>query len=64
MQPKRKFDTPLSESSVSLKLSEIQKRCSKLMEEPDGLTELCLEDSDKETESTDPYNQPALGELG
>lgn len=38
------MDTPLSQSNVSLKLSEIQKRCSELMEEPEALTELTLED--------------------
>ncbi len=33
-------DGPLSESSVPLKLSEILKRCSELMEEPEALSEL------------------------
>ncbi|MFQ5982722.1 MAG: hypothetical protein ACE5KS_05045 [Woeseiaceae bacterium] len=57
MPAKRKVDAPLSESSVSLKLSEIQKRCSELMEEPEGLTELSLVDSEKRPEdATDPYN--------
>ncbi|MDX1508302.1 MAG: hypothetical protein R3358_08485 [Woeseiaceae bacterium] len=36
-------DIPLSESNVSLKLADIQKRCSALMAEPDAL-ELSLED--------------------
>ena len=36
-------DVPLSESNVSLKLANIQKRCSALMEEPDTL-ELSLEE--------------------
>lgn len=40
----KSMDTPLSQSNVSLKLSEIQKRCSELMEEPGALTELTLED--------------------
>jgi hypothetical protein len=31
---------PLSETNVALKLPEIQKRCSELMEEPEALTEL------------------------
>ena len=38
------MDTPLSESSVTLKLSLIQKRCSELMENVDAL-ELSLEDA-------------------
>ena len=37
------YGQSLSESSVPLKLSEIQKRCSELMEEPESLTELRLE---------------------
>ena len=51
------MDTPLSESSVTLKLEEIQKRCSELMDEPDGLLELSLEDAVLEPESGDPYNR-------
>ena len=47
---------PLSESSVSLKLSLIQKRCSQLMDESDGL-ELVLEDSAPQVEANDPYNR-------
>ena len=49
-------DTPLSESSVSLKLALIQKRCKELMEQNDGL-ELSLEDSAKKSDSNDPYDQ-------
>lgn len=56
MQQKQKTDTPLSESSVSLKLSEIQKRCSELMREPQAL-QLRLEDSAAKTAGTDPYNR-------
>ena len=41
---KKLMDTPLSESSVSLKLEEIRRRCSELMDEPDALLELSLED--------------------
>jgi hypothetical protein len=50
------MDTPLSQSYISLKLSEIQKRCSELMEEPEGLTELQLEESDPRYDNSDPYN--------
>lgn len=49
-------DAPLSESSVSLKLSLIQKRCNQLMDESDGL-ELTLEEPAPQLESNDPYNQ-------
>ncbi|MDA0681260.1 MAG: hypothetical protein O2880_13095 [Proteobacteria bacterium] len=38
------MDRPLSQSSVSLKLSEIQKRCQDLMSEE--LNELTLEDGE------------------
>jgi hypothetical protein len=37
-------DKPLSESSVSMKLEEIQRRCSELMDEPGALQELSLEE--------------------
>ena len=50
------MDSPLSESNVSLKLSAIQKRCSELMEEPEALTELRLEDADSSNDTGDPYN--------
>ena len=51
------MDTPLSQSSVTLKLEEIQRRCSELMDEPDGLSDLTLEDPVLEPESGDPYNR-------
>jgi hypothetical protein len=51
------MDTPLSESSVSLKLEEIQRRCSELINEPEGLQELSLEDAELAPESGDPYNR-------
>jgi len=35
-------DTPLSESSVSLKLAEIQRRCGELMDASDDSPELTL----------------------
>ena len=49
-------DAPLSESSVSMKLSLIQKRCGQLMDESDGL-ELALEEPAPQIEENDPYNQ-------
>lgn len=51
----KSMDSPLSESSVSLKLSLIQKRCTELMDETDGL-ELSLEDSEPSQSAGDPYN--------
>ncbi len=38
------MDTPLSQSNVSLKLAEIQKRCAELMEGTDEISELSLEE--------------------
>ncbi len=46
---------PLSQSNVPLKLSLIQKRCSELMDETDGL-ELILEDPEPSRDTSDPYN--------
>ncbi len=48
---------PLSESNVSLKLSEIQQRCSELMDEPDSLLELSLEEPAGDPKASDPYNR-------
>ena len=49
-------DAPLAESSVSLNLSLIQKRCNQLLEDADGL-ELTLEEPALDVEANDPYNQ-------
>ena len=52
------MDTPLSESSVSLKLEEIQKRCSELLDQPDALSGLTLEEPAADPSSADdPYNR-------
>jgi hypothetical protein len=51
------METPLSQSSVTLKLEEIQKRCSELMEEPDALSDLTLEEPVADPRSNDPYNR-------
>jgi hypothetical protein len=51
------MDTPLSQSSVSLKLEEIKRRCEELEQEPHGLLELTLEDPDLEQNGSDPYNR-------
>jgi len=53
-------DIPLSESNVSLKLCEIQKRCSELLEAPDALLELSLEEPQAAPQAVpgaDPYNR-------
>ncbi len=54
-QENKVMDSPLSESSVSINLSLIQKRCSELMDEPDEL-ELSLEVSEPSSDTGDPYN--------
>lgn len=49
-------DQPLSASSVSHRLSLIQKRCSDLLDKVDGLG-LALEEPDASEDGTDPYNK-------
>ncbi len=49
-------DVPLSESNVSLKLADIQKRCSELLEQPDAL-ELTLEEPGLELDFNNPYTR-------
>ena len=50
------MDEPISETSVSIKLAEIQKRCNKLMEEPEDALELTLDEADKPGDNADRYN--------
>ena len=50
-------DTPLSESNVSLKLADIQKRCSDLIEDPDNMDGLSLEEPAVEPDKNNPYNR-------
>jgi len=50
-------DTPLSQSNVSLKLADIQKRCSQLIEDQDGLGSLSLEEPVAEIDNSNPYNR-------
>ena len=50
------MDISAAESSVSLKLEEIQRRCSQLMDEPEGLSALKLEDAAADHGVNDPYN--------
>ena len=49
------MDIPISESYVSIKLSEIQARFIELMQEE--LTELKLDEAEVEKEGGDPYNR-------
>ena len=55
--PKDYDDTPLSQSNVSLKLADIQKRCSQLIEDQDGLGSLSLEEPVTETDNSNPYDR-------
>jgi hypothetical protein len=48
---------PLSESNVSLKLADIQKRCSDLIEDPDELGDLSLEEPAGKPDKNNPYNR-------
>ncbi len=54
IENKTMYESP-SQSNVSLNLSLIQKRCSELMDETDGL-ELILEDPEPSRDTDDPYN--------
>lgn len=57
MKPKDFKDIPLSESTISQKLADIQKRCSELMEESVDLGDLSLEDASIERDSNNPYRR-------
>ena len=56
-------DTPLSLSNVSLRLADIQKRCSQLLDESDDFGGLSLEEPvaaapiDKKANEHNPYDQ-------
>ncbi len=55
---KKAMETPLSETSVSLNLELIQRRCSELLDKPDALMELTLEESaNEDLGASDPYNR-------
>lgn len=57
MMPKDFNDIPLSESNVSLKLADIQKRCSELLQDSDAMTGLSLEEAHVEPDTNNPYNR-------
>ena len=50
-------DIPLSQSNVSLKLADIQRRCSDLIDDTDELSGLSLEDPIVEPDSNNPYKR-------
>lgn len=57
MMNEKDFDSSLAETSVSLKLELIQRRCTELLDDPDSMLELALEDPAAEAGNTgDPYN--------
>ena len=49
-------DVPLSESNVSLKLADIQKRCLLMRRKTDVIEGLVLEESVHKPENDDPYS--------
>ena len=50
-------DIPLAESNVSLKLADIQKRCSQLLQESGDENELMLEEPILSVDDSNPYNR-------
>lgn len=50
-------DIPLSESNVSLKLADIQRRCSELILDSGHELELALEDPSAPPEGGNPYDR-------
>ena len=50
-------DIPLAESNVSLKLADIQRRCSELLHESGDELELSLEEPVVQQEEGNPYNR-------
>ena len=50
-------EIPLSESNVSLKLAEIQRRCTELIREGDDTLELSLEEPLGGMSDGNPYNR-------
>ncbi len=50
-------DSPLSQSSVSLKLSLIQQQCSELLDSGSDMGGLSLEEPLPEKDNTNPYNR-------
>ncbi len=57
MEKKFNDDIPLSESDVSLKLADIQKRCSQLQQDAGNSIELSLEDGVVPSDAFNPYDR-------
>ena len=54
----RHMDTPLSQTTNTLKLEEIRRRCEELNNQPLEVLELSLEDPEAQLEQgSDPYNK-------
>jgi len=53
------YDNHLSQSDVTLRLADIQKRCTQLLEESSDETGLCLvlEDPNAKADDTNPYDR-------
>ena len=49
-------DIPLSESNVSLKLADIQRRCAELLDESEDTLELTLEEPVIQRDGSNPYD--------
>ena len=49
-------DIPLSQSNVSLRLADIQRRCSELLQESGDELELTLEDPPHAADDSNPYD--------
>ena len=50
-------DIPLSESNVSLKLADIQRRCAELIQETGTSLELAIEEPAVQPDNNNPYNR-------
>ena len=50
-------EIPLSESNVSLKLADIQRRCAELIQETGEALELSLEEPVVQPDNNNPYNR-------
>ncbi len=50
-------EIPLSESSVSLKLADIQRRCAELIQDTGESLELSLEEPAVQPDNNNPYNR-------
>lgn len=55
---KKEYDeVPLSQSNVSLKLADIQRRCAELIADTDAIGGLSLEESSPAADDRNPYNR-------